>query len=93
MAGLIAMRLPEPGEIPRDGGTAVQDDPDRPVFRGNGGDHYVCVSCGNVLAVSMPPEYMNRKLRIKCGRCKAINVAIEVPGVDYSKAFGHPGRA
>jgi phage FluMu protein Com len=81
------MRRPAPGEVPRDGGTAVQDDADRPVFRGNGGDDYVCVECGNVLAVSMPPEYMNRKLRIKCGRCKTVNVAIEVEGVDYSKPF------
>jgi phage FluMu protein Com len=92
MAARVAMRRPEPGEVPRDGGTAVQDDPDRPVFRGNGGDDYVCVECGNVLAVSMPAEWMNRKLRIKCGRCKAVNVAIEVPGVDYTKAFGRPGR-
>jgi len=46
-----------------------------------------------VLAVSMPPEWMNRKLRIKCGRCKTVNVAIEVEGVDYAKAFGRPGRS
>jgi phage FluMu protein Com len=89
---VIAMRLPEPGEVPRDGGTAVQDDPGRSVFRGNGGDDYACVECGNVLAIAMPAEYMNRKLRIKCGRCKQVNVAIEVPGVDYAKAFGRPGR-
>ncbi len=88
----LPMRLPEPGEVPRDGGTAVQDDPDRPVFRGNGDDDYVCVQCGNVLATAMPPEWMNRKLRIKCGRCRTVNVAIEVEGVDYSKAFGRPGR-
>jgi phage FluMu protein Com len=88
----LSMRVPEEGEVPRDGGTAVQEDPDRPVFRGNGGDDYVCVQCGNVLATAMPPEWMNRKLRIKCGRCKTVNVAIEVDGVDYSKAFGRPGR-
>ena len=83
----VVMRRPEPGEVPRDGGTAVQDDPDRPVFKGNGGDDYVCVECGNVLAVSMPVEYMNRKLRVKCGRCKTVNVAIEIEGVDYAKPF------
>jgi phage FluMu protein Com len=87
----IAMRLPEVGEIPPDGGTALQEDPERPVFRGNGPDDYLCVRCGNVLAASMAPEYMNRKLRVKCGRCRTVNVAIEVPGVDYAKAFG-PGR-
>ena len=30
------MRRIREGEVPIDGGTAVQDDPDRPVFRGNG---------------------------------------------------------
>jgi hypothetical protein len=88
----IEMRRPEVGEVPRDGGTAVQENPDRPVFSGNGPDDYVCVNCGNTLAASMPPEWMNRKLRIKCGRCRTVNVAIEVEGVDYSKAFGRPGR-
>lgn len=84
----IAMRLIEASEIPEDGGTAVQDDPDRPVFRGLDGDDYVCASCGNVLARAMAPEYMNAKLRIRCGRCRKINAAIEVEGVDYRKAFG-----
>ena len=50
-----------------DGGTAVQENPDRPVFRGNGPDDHVCVQCGNVLAASMPPEYMNRKVRVREG--------------------------
>ncbi len=84
----LKMRLPEPGEIPPNGGTAVQENPDKPVFSGNGPDDYVCVSCGNVLAVAMAPEYMNRKLRIRCGRCNKINVAIEVEGIDYGAAFG-----
>jgi phage FluMu protein Com len=86
----IAMRKVQPGEIPIDGGTALQESFERPVFTGNGPDDYVCVSCGNILAASMPPEWMNRKLRIKCGRCKTVNAAIEVPGVDYRKAFGGP---
>ena len=86
----IALREVKPGEVPYDGGTAVQDDVDRPVFHGNGPDDYVCVECGNVLASAMPPEYMNRKLRIKCARCKTVNVAIEVDGVDYATAFKRP---
>jgi len=50
------------------------------------------VECGNVLAVAMAPEYMNRKLRVKCARCRTVNVAIEVEGVDYAKAFARrPG--
>jgi phage FluMu protein Com len=84
----IAMRLLRDGEVPLDGGTAVQDDPERPVFRGNGPDDYVCVTCGNVLAASMAPEYMNRKLRIRCGSCRTVNAAVEREGVDYSAAFG-----
>ena len=81
------MQLVAPADIPEDGGTAVQDDPGRPVFRGLDGDDYVCAECGNLLASRMAPEYMNSKLRIRCGRCRKINAAIEVPGVDYRKAF------
>jgi phage FluMu protein Com len=89
---VIAMRLADAGEIPPDGGTAVQESPDRPVFKGTAGDEYVCADCGNVLATAMAPEYMNRKVRVRCGRCRKINVAIEVPGVDYAKVFGRrPG--
>jgi hypothetical protein len=36
----------------------------------------------------MAPEYMNRKLRIRCGRCRTVNAAVEREGVDYSAAFG-----
>ena len=63
----IAMRRIREGEVPFDGGTAVQDDVDRPVFHGNGPDDYVCVECGNVLAVSMHPVQMTKKVRIRCG--------------------------
>ena len=82
------MRLADAGEIPPDGGTAVQENPDRPVFRGTPATTTSCAECGNVLATAMAPEYMNRKVRVRCGRCRKINVAIEVPGVDYAKAFG-----
>jgi len=82
------MRLPRPGEIPIDGGTAVQQDPDKPVFNGNGPYDYVCVTCGNVLAASMPAEWMNRKVRVRCARCRTVNVAVEEEGVDYTKGFG-----
>ena len=72
----ITMREVRPGEVPRDGGTAVQEDAGRPVFSANGPDDYVCVSCGNVLATSMSEALMTLKVRIKCGRCKTVNVAI-----------------
>jgi len=72
----ITMREIREGEVPFDGGTAVQEDPDRPVFRGNGPDDYVCVSCGNVLAASMQPVQMTFKVRVRCGRCSTVNVAV-----------------
>ena len=84
------MRAVAPGEVPPDGGTAVQEAPDRPVFRGHGPDDYVCVECGNVLALAMAPEYMNRKLRVRCARCRTVNAAVEIDGVDYRKAFKRP---
>jgi DNA-directed RNA polymerase subunit RPC12/RpoP len=83
----LSMRLVEPGEVPPDGGTAVQESPDRPVFKGHGPDDYVCARCGTVLAQAMPPEYMNRKLRVRCAGCRKVNVAVEVEGVDYAAAF------
>jgi phage FluMu protein Com len=70
------MRQVREGEVPFDGGTAVQDDPDRPVFHGNGPDDYVCVECGNVLAVSMNVVQMTKKVRIRCGRCSTVNVSV-----------------
>jgi phage FluMu protein Com len=73
------MRELRKGEMPFDGGTAVQENPDRPVFRGNGADDYVCGSCGNVLATSMDAAYMTKKVRIRCGRCRTVNVSAEVP--------------
>ncbi len=52
----VEMRRIREGEVPPDGGTAIQEDADRPVFAGNGPDDYVCVECGNVLAESMQPH-------------------------------------
>jgi DNA-directed RNA polymerase subunit RPC12/RpoP len=73
------MREVEPGEVPIDGGTAVQTDPDRPVFRGNGAYEYLCVSCGNVLASGLDPEYMTRRVRVRCARCRTVNISADVP--------------
>ena len=72
----ISMRQIRPGEVPFDGGTAIQEDAGRPVFRGNGPDDYVCVKCGNLLAVSMHSLQMTYKVRVRCGRCSTINVAV-----------------
>jgi phage FluMu protein Com len=72
----IVMREIREGEVPKDGATAIQDDVDRPVFHGNGPDDYVCVQCGNVLAESMEATYMTRRVRVRCARCKTINVAV-----------------
>jgi len=76
----IAMRRIREGEVPFDGGTAIQEDPDRPAFHGNGPDDYVCVVCGNVLATAMHAVQMTKKVRVRCGRCSTVNVAVtEVP--------------
>ena len=72
----IAMREIRAGEVPPDGGTAVQEDAERPVFHGNGPDDYICVTCGNVLAVAMNPVQMTKKVRIRCGRCSTVNVSV-----------------
>jgi phage FluMu protein Com len=71
----VTMRRIREGEVPRGGGTAVQENPDKPVFRGNGPDDYVCVACGNVLAEAMHDMQMTYKVRVKCGRCATINVS------------------
>jgi DNA-directed RNA polymerase subunit RPC12/RpoP len=72
------MRAVEPGEVPIDGGTAVQEQPDRPVFRGNGEFDYVCVRCGSLLAAGMDPRLMTRRVRVRCASCRTINIAAEV---------------
>jgi phage FluMu protein Com len=72
----IAMRQIREGEVPFDGGTAIQEDPGRPAFRGNGPDDYVCVQCGNLLAEAMHPVQMTKKVRVRCGRCATVNVAV-----------------
>ena len=69
------MRKVREREVPPDGATALQDDPDRPVFRGNGPYDYVCVECGNVLAHGMSLETMTKRVRVKCARCRTVNVA------------------
>jgi hypothetical protein len=72
---IVTMRRVREGEVPRDGGTAIQEDPERPVFRGNGPDDFVCVECGNVLAASMDPSVMTYRVRVRCGRCRTVNVS------------------
>ena len=72
----IVMRAVREGEVPPDGGTAVQEDPARPAFRGNGPDDYVCVQCGNVLAESMAAVHMTKKVRVRCGSCSTVNVSV-----------------
>jgi DNA-directed RNA polymerase subunit RPC12/RpoP len=83
----VAMRAIRPGEVPFDGGTAIQEDPDRPAFRGNGPNDYVCVQCGNVLAEAMHPVQMTKKVRVRCGRCSTVNVAVAVD-VDSDEPAG-----
>ena len=85
------MRQIRPGEVPFDGGTAIQEDATRPVFSGNGPHDYVCVRCGNVLAAGMDPDYMTKKVRVRCAVCRTVNVAItdESPAGDPRLRRGH----
>jgi phage FluMu protein Com len=73
---IVRMREIREGEVPFDGGTAIQDPVDRPAFIGNGPDDYVCVRCGNVLAESMHAMQMTKKVRVRCARCSTVNVAV-----------------
>jgi phage FluMu protein Com len=70
------MREIREGEVPFAAGTALQEDPGRPAFRGNGPDDYVCVKCGNLLAASMDAAHMTKKVRVKCAVCGTVNVAV-----------------
>jgi hypothetical protein len=76
------MREIRPGEVPFAAGTAVQEDPARPVLRGNGPDDYLCVRCGNLLATAMHPVQMSVKVRIRCATCDTVNVAVTDPPPD-----------
>lgn len=76
------MREVQPGEVPPDGGTAIQENPDRPVFTGNGPNDYVCGTCGNLLASRMDPQYMSKRVRVRCGRCRTVNVVAVDESVD-----------
>lgn len=73
------MRAVVEGEVPLDGGTAVQESANRPVFRGNGEYDYVCVSCSSLLAAGMDPQFMTRRVRVRCARCRTVNIAAELP--------------
>ena len=55
------MRHVREGEVPSAAAPPSRRTRTGPVFKGNGPDDHVCVECGNVLAKSMPPEYMNRR--------------------------------
>ena len=73
---IITMRRIRDGEVPFDGGTAIQQDAERPVFAGNGPDDYACVECGNLLATAMHAMQMTKKVRVRCARCATVNVAV-----------------
>ena len=72
----VVMRQIREGEVPFAAGTAIQEDPDRPAFRGNGPDDYVCVKCGNLLAEAMNEVQMTKKVRVRCAVCRTVNVAV-----------------
>jgi ribosomal protein S27AE len=36
------------------------------------------VECGSLLAAGMDPQLMTRRVRIRCGRCRTVNIAAEL---------------
>ena len=72
----IAMREVREGEVPSDGGRRSRRMPAGPCSTATGPDDYVCVQCGNLLAEAMDPAYMTKKVRVRCGRCRTVNVAV-----------------
>ena len=88
----LTMREIRAGEVPFDGGTALQEDPGRPVFRGGGGDDYLCAKCGNLLATGMNPLQMTKKVRVRCGTCATVNVAADTEAADAAAAGGRRRR-
>ncbi len=70
------MRRIRPARCRATAGRRSRTTPSGAVFHGNGPDDYVCVECGNVLAAAMDGAYMTKKVRVRCGRCRTVNVAV-----------------
>jgi ribosomal protein S27AE len=73
----IRMREVLEGEVPPNGGSAIQDHVDRPVVVGEGPNNYLCGNCGNLLAEHLSPPQMNIKVRIRCAKCGSLQVALQ----------------
>jgi DNA-directed RNA polymerase subunit RPC12/RpoP len=73
----IKMREVLEGEVPPNGGSAIQDHVDRPVVVGEGPNNYLCGNCGNLLAEALSPPQMNIKVRIRCAKCGSLQVALQ----------------
>ena len=68
------MRRVREGEVPRDGGTAVQEDPDGRRSAAT----YPTTTWRRVrqrARASMHAQQMTLKVRVRCGRCRTVNVA------------------
>jgi ribosomal protein S27AE len=73
----IRMREVLEGEVPPNGGSAIQDHVDRPVVVGEGPNNYLCGNCGNLLAEHLSPPQMNIQVRIRCAKCGSLQVALQ----------------
>ena len=66
-----------PGEVPLDGGTALQEDARPPgLQRQRARTTTSASSAATCSPPAMDPEYMTKRVRVKCGRCRTINVAV-----------------
>ena len=71
----VTMRRVREGEVPPSGGTAIGRSTGR-CSRATGRTTTSAWGCGNVLAASMHEIQMTLKVRIRCARCRTVNVAI-----------------
>ena len=73
----VRMREIREGEVPFDGGTAIQEEPDRPAFAATVPTTTSASAAANVLAASMHAMQMTKKVRVRCGVCSTVNVAVQ----------------
>ncbi len=70
------MREIREGEVPFAAGTAIQDDAERPAFRGNGPERLCLRGVRQRTCPGDAPEQMSKKVRVRCAVCSTVNVAV-----------------
>ena len=76
MTERMVMRRVREGEVPPDGAHRAPGRPRPPVFRGQRPVRLRLRRVRQRARASMGLEAMTKRVRIKCGRCKTVNVAV-----------------